>query len=80
MICFYKKCKKNEVPCLEVVAKSNFFFSLIYLKKVSCIVRKKSGDDRKWLVVFEGENEFKEIKFLTDKDNKMLNAFRILNV
>lgn len=22
--CDYKKCRKNEVPCLEVVAKSNF--------------------------------------------------------
>jgi hypothetical protein len=28
--CDYKKCKKNEVPCLEVVAKSNFFF-LIFI-------------------------------------------------
>jgi len=61
---------KNVISLIEI----------IYLKKVSCIVRKKTGDDRKWLVVFEGENELKEIKFLTDKDNKMLNAFRILNV
>ena len=60
---------KNVISLIEI----------IYLKKVSCIVRKKTGDDRKWLVVFEGENEFKNIK-LTDKDIEMVNKFRILSV
>jgi hypothetical protein len=49
------------------------------LKKVSCIVRKKGGDDKNWSVVFEGDNEFKNIK-LTDKDIEMVNKFRILSV
>jgi hypothetical protein len=52
---------------------------IIYLKKVSCIVRKKGGDDKNWSVVFEGDNEFKNIK-LTDKDIEMINKFRILSV
>jgi hypothetical protein len=52
---------------------------IIYLKKVSCIVRKKGGDDKNWSVVFEGDNEFKNIK-LTDKDIEMVNKFRILSV
>jgi hypothetical protein len=52
---------------------------IIYLKKVSCIVRKKGGDDKNWCVVFEGDNEFKNIK-LTDKDIEMVNKFRILSV
>jgi hypothetical protein len=52
---------------------------MIYLKKVSCIVRKKGGDDKNWSVVFEGDNEFKNIK-LTDKDIEMVNKFRILSV
>jgi hypothetical protein len=52
---------------------------IIYLKKVSCIIRKKGGDDKNWSVVFEGDNEFKNIK-LTDKDIEMINKFRILSV
>jgi hypothetical protein len=60
---------KNVISLIEI----------IYLKKVSCIVRKKGGDDKNWSVVFEGENEFKNIK-LTDKDIEMVNKFRILSV
>jgi hypothetical protein len=60
---------KNVISLIEI----------IYLKKVSCIVRKKGGNDKNWCVIFEGENEFKNVK-LTDKDMKMVNAFRILNV
>ena len=52
---------------------------IIYLKKVSCIVREKNGNDKNWLVMFEGGTEFKQIK-LTSKDIKMVDAFRILNV
>jgi len=60
---------KNVISLIEI----------IYLKKVSCIVRKKGGDDKNWSVVFEGDNEFKNIK-LTDKDIEMINKFRILSV
>jgi hypothetical protein len=60
---------KNVISLIEI----------IYLKKVSCIIRKKGGNDKNWSVIFEGENEFKNVK-LTDKDMKMVNAFRILNV
>jgi hypothetical protein len=52
---------------------------IIYLKKVSCIIRKKGGNDKNWSVIFEGDNEFKNIK-LTDKDIEMVNKFRILSV
>ena len=51
---------------------------IIYLKKVSCIVR-ETKSDKKYFVIFEGEKNFKQIK-LTNKDMKMVNAFRILNV
>jgi len=51
---------------------------IIYLKKVSCIVR-ETKSDKKYLVIFEGEKNFKQIK-LTNKDMKMVDAFRILNV
>jgi len=60
---------KNVISLIEI----------IYLKKVSCIVRKKGGDDKNWSVIFEGDNEFKNIK-LTDKDIEMVNKFRILSV
>ena len=52
---------------------------IIYLKTVSSIVREKSGNDKNWLVIFEGETEFKLIK-LNNKDMKMVDAFRILSV
>ena len=55
------------------------FISIKYCKNVSSIVREKSGNDKNWLVIFEGETEFKLIK-LNDKDMKMVDAFRILNV
>lgn len=51
---------------------------IIYLKKVSCIVR-ETKSDKKYFVIFEGEKNFKQIK-LTNKDMKMVDAFRILNV
>ena len=51
---------------------------IIYLKKVSCIYREVKSD-KKYFVIFEGENKFKKIK-LTDKDMKMVEKFRILNV
>jgi hypothetical protein len=60
---------KNVISLIEI----------IYLKKVSCIIRKKGGNDKNWSVIFEGENEFKNVK-LTDKDIEMVNKFRILSV
>ena len=51
---------------------------IIYLKKVSCIVREVKSD-KKYFVIFEGENKFKKIK-VTDKDIKMVDKFCILNV
>jgi hypothetical protein len=60
---------KNVISLIEI----------IYLKKVSCIIRKKGGNDKNWSVIFEGDNEFKNIK-LTDKDIEMVNKFRILSV
>jgi hypothetical protein len=51
---------------------------IIYLKKVSCIVR-ETKSDKKYFVIFDGEKNFKQIK-LTNKDMKMVDAFRILNV
>lgn len=51
---------------------------IIYLKKVSCIYREVKSK-KKYFVIFEGENKFKKIK-LTDKDMKMVEKFRILNV
>jgi len=55
---------KNVIGLIEI----------IYLKKVSCIVRKKTGDDRKWLVVFEGETEWEIIK-LSDEEVNKVNMF-----
>jgi hypothetical protein len=51
---------------------------IMYLKKVSCIVR-ETKSDKKYFVIFDGEKNFKQIK-LTNKDMKMVDAFRILNV
>ena len=59
---------KNVISLIEI----------IYLKKVSCIVREVKSD-KKYFVIFDGEKNFKQIK-LTNKDMKMVNAFRILNV
>ncbi len=55
------------------------FITIKYCKKVSSVVREKSGNDKNWLVMFEGGTEFKQIK-LTSKDIKMVDAFRMLNV
>jgi hypothetical protein len=60
---------KNVISLIEIK----------FCKKVSCIVRKKGGDNKNWSVIFEGENEFKNVK-LTDKDIEMVNKFRILSV
>jgi len=49
------------------------FISIKYLKKVSSIIR-EDGSDKKWLVVFEGETEFKFIE-LNDKEVKKINMF-----
>ena len=49
------------------------FISIKYLKKVSSIIR-EDGSDKKWLVIFEGETEFKFIE-LNDKDLKKINMF-----
>ena len=49
------------------------FISIKYLKKVSSIVRQENND-KNWLVIFEGETEFKFIK-LSDEDLKTINMF-----
>ena len=59
---------KNVISLIEIK----------FCKKVSCIVR-EDGSDKCWLVIFEGETEFKFIR-LDDKDIEMVNKFRILNV
>jgi hypothetical protein len=50
------------------------FISIKYLKKVSSIIREEVGSDKKWLVIFEGETEFKLIN-LNDEDLKKINMF-----
>jgi hypothetical protein len=49
------------------------FISIKYLKKVSSIVR-EDGNDKNWLVIFEGETEFEFIN-LNDEDLKKINMF-----
>jgi hypothetical protein len=49
------------------------FINIKYLKKVSSIIR-EDGSDKKWLVIFEGETEFKFIN-LNDEDLKKINMF-----
>lgn len=49
------------------------FISIKYLKKVSSIIR-EDGSDKNWLVIFEGETEFKFIE-LNDEDLKKINMF-----
>jgi hypothetical protein len=49
-----------------------------FCKKVSCIVR-EDGSNKCWLVIFEGETEFKFIR-LNNEDIEMINKFSILNV
>ena len=46
------------------------FISIKYLKKVSSIIR-KDGSDKKWLVIFEGETEFKFIELSNEEVNKV---------
>jgi len=46
------------------------FISIKYLKKVSSIVR-EDGSDKKWLVIFEGETEFKFIELSNEEVNKV---------
>ena len=49
------------------------FISIKYLKKVSSIIR-EDGSDKKWLVIFEGETEFKFIE-LSDEEVNKVNMF-----
>jgi hypothetical protein len=46
------------------------FISIKYLKKVSSIIR-EDGSDKKWLVIFEGETEFKFIELSNEEVNKV---------
>lgn len=46
---------------------------IIYLKKVSCIVR-ETKSDKKYFVIFEGEKNFKQIK-LSDEEVNKVNMF-----
>jgi len=60
---------KNVISLIEIK----------FCKKVSCIIRKKGGDDKNWSVVFEGETEFKFIR-LDDKEVDIIKGFSKLNV
>jgi len=60
---------KNVISLIEIK----------FCKKVSCIIRKKGGDDKNWSVVFEGETEFKNIK-LNNKEVDIIKGFSKLNV
>ncbi len=46
------------------------FISIKYLKKVSSIVRQENND-KNWLVIFEGETEFKFIELSNEEVNKV---------
>lgn len=46
------------------------FINIKYLKKVSSIIR-EDGSDKKWLVIFEGETEFKFIELSNEEVNKV---------
>ena len=46
------------------------FISIKYLKKVSSIIR-EDGSDKKWLVIFEGDTEFKFIELSNEEVNKV---------
>jgi len=59
---------KNVISLIEIK----------FCKKVSCIVR-EDGSDKCWLVIFEGETEFKFIR-LNNEDIEMINKFSIFSV
>ena len=52
------------------------FISIKYLKKVSSIIR-EDGSDKKWLVIFEGETEFKFIELSNEEVNKVNMCYEI---